>query len=337
MILDQLSNKKVFIIAEISCNHMGDKNIFNQIVNKAFDSGASAVKFQTSTPNCLTRDFNGKEFTINKKNSDLWGGIHLYDLYKKTCTPISWSVNKIIELRKRKKIAFSTPFSPEMVNILEEYSKPLIYKISSMDWNYLDLIKKCINTKKPVLLSLTNPNEQIKFLNKHNIKKFIPMYCISKYPTLTKHLNMEELDFVSNMKIKYKGFSDHSLTNDLAIIAVSKGINILEKHFILNKKHKSPDSSFSLDPFEFAEYVKVCNDVYKSLHNKKIYFTISNGRSLYFDKDLKKNDIIKKKDLCCIRPGGGLNPFEIKNILGKKVKKNINKGKKVSYKDIVIK
>ena len=146
MVLDKFVDKKVFIIAEISCNHLGDKKIFNQIVNAAFDSGASAVKFQTSTPNCLTRDFNGKEFIISKKNSNLWGGIHLYNLYQKTCTPISWSLNKIIELRRRKKIGFSTPFSPAMVDVLEKNSKPLIYKISSMDWNYLDLIKKCINS-----------------------------------------------------------------------------------------------------------------------------------------------------------------------------------------------
>jgi pseudaminic acid synthase len=334
MILEKFLLRRPFIIAEISCNHLGNKKMFDKIVKKAFDCGASAVKFQTSTPNCLTRNFDGNEFYVNKSKNNLWGGMHLFDLYKKTCTPVSWSVNKIIELKKMKQLGFSTPFSVEMLEILEKKAKPLLYKISSLDWNYLDLLKKCISKKKPVLLSLTNPEKQVKFLYKNGVKKFIPMYCISKYPATLDHLSMKQLDFVCNMNTKYKGFSDHSLTDDIAVIAVSKGINILEKHFILDKKHKSEDAAFSVDPEGFKKYVNVCNKIYQAKHNNKIFTTLTNGRSLYFDVDLKKNQIIKKKYICCIRPGGGLDSSQLKKIIGSRVKTNIKRGKKVSYKDI---
>ena len=95
------------------------------------------------------------------------------------------------------KIIFSTPFSPKMVSFLENNAHPKLYKISSIDWNYLELLEACISTGKPVLISLVKPSIQLPFLQNKGFKSLIPMYCISKYPAQPDDCNIDELRFLS--------------------------------------------------------------------------------------------------------------------------------------------
>jgi sialic acid synthase SpsE len=313
------------MIAEISCNHMGQRDILDSTVRAAFSANADAVKLQSSEPNCLTRKFKGPEFKVDSSESP-WHGMHLWELYEKTCTPIDWPVEEIIQARSEGKIVFSTPFSPKMVSLLESNAKPELYKVSSIDWNYFELIEKCLTTGKQVIISLVKPSTQLPLLKRQGFKSLIPLYCISKYPASPLDFNIEELKFLSKKASSGFGFSDHSLGPGLASLAISYGATIVEKHFKLNNKIQSEDSHFSATPDEFSELVSICHDVFLARRSKSNKTTIPIGRSIYIDHDVKAGEVIKREHLCIIRPGGGLSPENINHVIGSKAMIDLPRG-----------
>lgn len=316
--------KNPYYIAEISCNHMGDFDVLKDSINAAFEVNASAVKLQSSTPDCLTRNFDSSEFIVSQENSP-WHGKHLYKLYQETCTPLDWPLEFIKRYKKMGKTIFSTPFSPEMVNMLESNVSPELYKVSSIDWNYLDLIKRCVETGKPVLISLVNPSEQWPILMKYGFKNLIPMYCISQYPSLPQHMNYDELLYISKSEIF--GFSDHSLNSSLASLAVSLGATIIEKHFMLNNQIDSADSHFSSTPEEFKLQITQWDEISKARKSKSSLTTIPIGRSVYLDVDVRFGEILESHMVCFIRPGGqGISPLELSKYLGKPFALDCKKG-----------
>jgi sialic acid synthase SpsE len=325
--------KQPFYIAEISCNHMGDHVVLLQSVAAAFDSGAHAVKLQSSTPDSLTRNFDTEEFYVHNSNSP-WNGRHLYDLYIETCTPLNWPIELINDYKKRGKIIFSTPFSPDMVDMLEENANPDYYKVSSIDWNYIDLIQRCCDTNKPVFISLVKPSEQLPALLSFGFKNLIPMLCISQYPSKPEHMAFNELMYLKQFEIF--GFSDHSLTPSLSSLAISHGATVIEKHFMLHDKIVSADAHFSLIPSQFKYQTMLWNEIFLAVKSNSIDTTIPIGRSVYFEKDVNKGEILTKEMLCIIRPGGGLSPLEIDSLIGNKLKNNVRRGDKLMINDIIL-
>jgi sialic acid synthase SpsE len=323
--------KQPFYIAEISCNHMGDHDVLMQSVATAFDSGAHAVKLQSSTPDSLTRNFDRKEFYVNNSESP-WHGRHLYDLYIETCTPLNWPVELINEYKKKDKIIFSTPFSPDMVDLLEINASPDYYKVSSIDWNYIDLIQRCCDTNKPVFISLVKPSEQLPALLSFGFKNLIPMLCISQYPSKPEHMDFNELMYLKQFEIF--GFSDHSLTPSLSSLAISHGATIIEKHFMLDAKIVSADSHFSLIPEQFRAQSDQWNEIFRASKAKSTDTTIPIGRSIYFDRDVNAGEILTKDMLCVIRPGGGLSPLELDSLIGRMIKEKVQRGDQLQIQNI---
>jgi len=329
------------MIAEISCNHGNDSELLRATVDAAFSSGVHAVKLQTSTPECLTRRFDGYQFIVDLPGSP-WHGEHLYDLYRKTCTPLEWPINLINQANNNPDlgIIFSTPFSPEMVDLLEQKCSPPLYKISSIDWNYIDLIDACLHSGKYVLISFVDPISQIRELTNFYggtlSSKIIPMYCVSRYPASPADFNLSQIVYLRD-NFSVFGFSDHSLDYSLSAFAVSHGATIIEKHFKLNDSIKSEDSHFSIVPGQMSATMRICSDIIISLNSvDSLQVTIPVGRSLYLNTTVEEGQIIPFDQIISIRPGGGISPLERNKLKTVMANKFLEKGTLLSWNDFVL-
>lgn len=334
-------NKCVFIVAEISANHNQDFNKAVNLIRKAKDCGVDAVKFQTFRPESLTIDIDNKYFRINHPK---WGGKTLYQLYKEAYTPWSW-------LKKLKKIAddlgivfFSTAFDKAAVDFLEKLDVPM-HKIASFELVDLPLIEYMAKTKKPLIMStgmasIKEIEEAIATAKSAGTTDIILLKCVSAYPADPEEMNLKT---IPDMEKRFNcpiGVSDHTIGIGVSVAAVSLGAKLIEKHFTLSRKMKTPDSFFSIEPKEFKEIVinvrmaeKALGKVYYGLTDKEKAFCIFR-RSLFAVKDIKNGELLTEQNICSVRPAYGIHPRYFKDILGKRAKRNIIKGTPLDFKMI---
>lgn len=340
----KIGNKKIgedyptFIIAELSCNH--NKNFKTAInsIKEIAKTGADAVKLQTANPDLITLNLKTKNFTL--LDNKLWKKKTIYQLEKETHLPQEWHKPLISEAKKLGLICFSSPFDIDSVKFLRSMNMPA-YKVASMEINDHELIAEMAKTGKPIIIStgvatLKEIKEAISICYKFKNRNVAILKCTSAYPTPLSEVNLNSIKTLKKFKTII-GISDHTRSAIVPSWAVSFGARIIEKHFIINKKMKTYDSKFSLDPKEFKLMVDNVRDLEKTIGSNKIKIFKSMKssrklmRSLYFTDNLKKNEIITRKNLRSIRPNGGLHPKYIKKILGKKVKKNIKLGTPVKF------
>ena len=330
-----------YVIAELSANHNGSLEIAKETIKKAKECGADAVKLQTYTADSMTIDCDNPDFKIN---GGLWDGYKLFDLYKEASTPYEWH-EELFRFAKNIGITiFSTPFDEDAVDFLESLNVPA-YKIASFELTDLDLIGYTASKDKPILISTGLSNideieEAIKACHKVGNTKILLFHCISSYPAPTEESNIKMISFLRNKFNVEVGLSDHTLNNISAISAISLGASAIEKHFILDKKNKGPDSEFSITPSELMSLTNDSKKCWESLGNE--IFTRSSEelenkkyrRSLYFVEDLEKDEVIKIRDVRKIRPGFGLSPKYLNQIINKKVSRKVKRGERVSWEAI---
>ena len=336
-------NYPPYIVAEISANHNGNLQNALNIIKKAKQSGADAIKIQTYTPDTMTIDSRKKDFHISK---GLWKDLYLYQLYKKAYTPYEWH-EKIFKYCKKINITcFSTPFDETAVDLLSKFDPPA-YKIASFEMTDIPLIEYIINKNKnkPIIVStgmatLEEINETVGLFKKKDAKNLILLHCVSAYPALSSDYNLKTIPDLRKRYNVCVGLSDHTINNTVAISSVPLGSIIIEKHFTLDRKLKSPDSQFSLEPHEFESLVKEVRESwlamgkvnYKPLRNEKE--SIKYRRSIYAVKKIKKDEVFNKENIRRIRPGYGLPPKFYQKILGLKASKNIGIGTAITKKII---
>lgn len=327
-------NNPTFIIAELSANHMNDFNIAVKTIEAMAESGADAVKFQTFTPDTITLDCDNKYFQINQ--GTVWDGQVLYDLYEEAYMPWEWqpSLKKIAE--DLGLIVFSSPFDKTSVDFLEDMDVPA-YKIASFEITDIPLIEYVASMGKPIIIStgiadLEDIELAIKTCLNVGNDKISLLKCTSSYPAPFEEINLKTiLDMVEKFNV-IVGLSDHTVGSDVPIAAVTLGANIIEKHFILDRNMGGPDSEFSMEPFEFKEMVNSIRNVEKALGtvnyelSDKMKSNREFSRSLFVVDDIKKGERVTEENIQSIRPGFGLHPKYLKEILGKKVKKDLKKG-----------
>ena len=326
------NDSSVFIVAEISTNHGQNFNRAVDLIKKAKECGADAVKFQAYTPDTLTLDINNKYFRIKHPK---WGGQTLYQLYKKAYNPWGW-------FKKLKKVAddlgilfFATVFDKTAVDFLEELGVS-IYKIASFELVDLPLIEYVAKTKKPLILStgmasVTEIKEAVDTAKKAGAQDIILLKCVSTYPAKPEEMNLKTIPHMEELFSCPVGLSDHTLGIGVSILAVSLGAKVVEKHFTLSRTIETPDSFLSIEPQELKELVKNIRIAEKAMG--KIHYGLTNEekksrtfrRSLFVVKDIKKGDVFTEDNVKSIRPANGLKPKYLKTILGKKAKKDIKK------------
>ncbi len=327
-----------YIIAEMSANHNGDINNAFKIIDMAKSSGADCIKIQTYTPDTLTIDSKLPDFQLT---DGLWSGQSLYQLYKGAYMPWEWH-QPLFEYSKKIGITiFSSPFDNTAVDLLEDLNTPA-YKIASFEAIDLPLIKYVSQTGKPMIISTGMADaieiqEAIDTAREGGCQNLAILHCVSSYPAPASDYNLKT---IIDMKKKFDlvtGLSDHTIDNTNAITSVALGASIIEKHVTLNRNGGGPDDSFSLESKELRELCLATKTAWialgkvdyglKSSEQSSVKFR----RSLYFVKDIKKGEVITKDHIRSIRPGYGLAPKLIKEIVGKRANQDVCIGTMTSY------
>lgn len=317
----------VYIVAELSANHGHKLENALASVHAAKAAGADAIKIQTYTADTITLDCDAEDFQV--KSGTMWDGITLYNLYKEAYTPWEWHKAIFDEAKKVGIDCFSTPFDKTAVDLLEELDNP-IYKIASFEITDIPLIEYAASKHKPIVIStgIATPDDiqdaldACKRVGNENVTL---LHCVSAYPAPMELVNLRTM---MNMAERYGvrvGLSDHTMGADVAIAAVALGATMVEKHFILDRNIGGPDAAFSMQQDEFATMVQSIRNVEKALGAvayKTNPATIKGrefSRSLYVAEDMKAGDVITEQNVRSVRPGYGLAPKYMPEILGKLV------------------
>ena len=326
------TDKKVFIIAELSANHNGSLQIAKDTIYAAKESGADAIKLQTYTPEWMTIKCDKPEF----KAGDLWKDEYLFDLYKKAMTPLEWHKELFNYARSLNLEVFSSPFSIEAVDFLEQFNPPA-YKIASFEITDYELIDYTSSKGKPIIVStgiadFEDIQNAVESAKKYNVDIAL-LKCTSAYPAPRNEVNLKTIKALQEIFNCTVGFSDHTLGISAPVAAVTMGAKIIEKHFILDKNIDSPDKDFSLTPADFKEMVKAIREVEEMIG--EINFKPKKGknfaRSLYVVKDIKKGEKFSSENVKAIRPGYGLHPKNLAKIIGKTASCDIIKGERMKW------
>ena len=329
-----MNYNRVFIVAELSANHNGSKDVALKTIRAAKRAGADAVKFQTYTADTITLDCQNEDFKI--KQGTLWDGRYLYDLYQEAYTPWEWHRELYDVAKAEGLICFSSPFDKSAVDFLESLGNP-IYKIASFEITDVDLIAYAARKGKPMVISTGIATEEdirlaVDTCRSAGNNDITLLQCTSSYPAPIEEANLCMIaDLANRFKVKV-GLSDHTLGSIAGITAVSLGACMIEKHFILDRSIGGPDAFFSMNELEFSQMVKDIRTVESAIGQvnyeptDKMKAGRAFSRSLYVAENMKKGEVITEINVRSVRPGYGLHPKYLPEILGKKVNRDIEKG-----------
>jgi N-acetylneuraminate synthase len=342
----KIQNRKVslqdapFIIAEMSGNHNQSLERALEIVKAAAQIGAHAIKLQTYTADTMTLDLKEAEFLISDEKNP-WRGRSLYDLYDEAHTPWDWHQPIFDCAKKLGLICFSTPFNETAVDFLEKLGVPA-YKIASFENTDIPLIQRVAATGKPLIISTgmatqEDLDESVDAARKAGCKDLTLLKCTSTYPASPENSNLLTIPYLRDRYGCEVGLSDHTLGIGVAVASIALGATVIEKHFTLKRADGGVDSAFSMEPAEMKELVEETERAWQSLGKVFVGPTeaekssITFRRSLYIVKDLKAGDVLTKENVRAIRPGLGLPPKHINNVLGKIVKQDVPRGTALSW------
>jgi len=326
-----------YVIAEVSGNHNGDIERAFAIMEAAKEAGADAVKLQTYTADTMTIDHDGPDFTIK---GGLWDGRRLYDLYEWAHTPWEWHEALFEKGRALGITVFSTPFDATAVDFLEKLGAPA-YKIASFELVDLGLIERVAATGKPMIVStgmgdLAEIAEAVATARSAGCRELIMLHCVSGYPTPVEESNLLTITELARQFNTVTGLSDHTLGIGVAVAATVLGAAAIEKHVTLRRQDGGPDAAFSLEPEELMALVKECRTAWTAIGVAGFERKASEvpnvifRRSLYVVADVKKGEPLTEWNVRAIRPGHGLAPKHLKEVLGRPAARDLKRGEPVS-------
>ncbi len=337
-------NSLPYIIAEIGVNHECSLKKAKKLIFNAKKGGADAAKFQTYKADLITSKYAKSYWDVKEEKTK-----NQFELFKKYDHFNDKHYKELFKYCKKIKIEFlSTPFDDAAVDMLNPMVR--FFKISSSDITNFPLLKKIASKRKPVILStgassLNEIKKSVKFIEKNGCKKIIIMHCILNYPTSDKNANLNMItSLIKHFPKNLIGYSDHTLPNkNMSNITTSfiLGARIIEKHFTLNKKLKGNDHYHSMDINDLKKLKSSIKDIHISIGKKEKNFLNSEinsrkfaRRSVIARKLIKKDQIITKNDLICKRPGTGIEPEKINDVIGKRAKKNLKEDYIIKLRDI---
>lgn len=345
MILNRIfpQNKlnQVLVIAELSANHNGSLKTAIETIKAAKRAGADGIKFQTYTADTMTIDSDLDDFRIK---GTIWDGQNLYNLYREAYTPWEWHEALFNMAREEGLICFSTPFDKSSVDFLETLDVPA-YKIASFEITDIPLIEYVASKDKPVIIStgiaeLEDIELALAACRRVGNNDIALLKCTSSYPAPIDEANMVMVKDMAERFGVVTGLSDHTMGWTVPVVAVAFGAKIIEKHFIIDRSIGGPDASFSMNEAEFTEMVKAVREAEKAI-GQVDYALMEKQlkgrdfcRSLYIVEDVKAGDIVTEQNVRSIRPGFGLHPKHLQEILGRKFSKNFSKGERLHWSQI---
>ena len=318
----------------MSANHNGSLKIAIETIKSAKRAGADAIKLQTYTADTLTLNCNKPDFVIN--NGSIWDGRRYYDLYQEAYTPWEWHEELFRVAKEEGLICFSTPFDKTAVDFLENLGNPII-KIASFEITDIPLIEYAASKMKPMVMSTGIATENdiqlaVDTCLRVGNDDITLLKCTSSYPAPIEESNLLMIpDLAERYNVK-SGLSDHTLGSISAIVATVLGATIIEKHFIIDRSIGGPDAVFSMEERDFKQMVMDIRNAEASLG--EVDYTLTNrqkagrefSRSLYIAKDVKVGDIVTEENVRSVRPGYGLHPKYLNEIVGRVFKREFTVG-----------
>ena len=323
-----------YIVAEISANHRQQFDEAIKLIEAAKEAGADAVKLQTYTPDTLTIKCDAPEFRIS--GGTPWDGKTLYDLYSEAYMPWEWQP-------ELKKVAadlgielFSTAFDASAVDFLEEMGV-VVHKVASFEIVDIPLIEYIARRGKPIIIStgmatLAEIDEAVQAARGAGASQIALLKCTSGYPASPEEMNLPTIPHLAEAFGVPVGLSDHTLGIAVPVAAVALGACIVEKHFTLSRSIPSPDSAFSLEPQEFEAMVEAVRTAEKALGEVRYEATEQEAksrvfrRSLFVVEDMKAGEVFTEENVRSIRPGYGLHPRYMKDVLGRRAARGVQRG-----------
>lgn len=335
-VFDKINNNEIYYIAEMSANHGGSLENAIEIIHQAADAGADCIKIQTYTADTLTIDCDNDYFKIK---GGLWDGYKLFDLYTEALTPYEWHESIKNECEKCGLDFLSTPFDITAVDFLEELGVEA-YKIASFELVDIPLIKYAASKGKPMIMScgmasLEEIQDAVSACKEVGNDQVILLKCCSEYPANWNDMHLGNITDMRGRFGVHVGLSDHSFGSLGAIVGVVLGARVIEKHFKIDGI-ESADSAFSMTKDEFSKMVKDANAAVSIAKGPD--YSLSDGeksstvfrRSLFAIQDIKAGDVISENNVRSIRPGYGIAPKYIYDILGKKAGNDIKRGEPIT-------
>lgn len=336
------SGQAPFVIAEMSGNHNQSLDRALAIVDAAAAAGAHGLKLQTYTPDTMTLDLDEREFHISDPKN-LWTGTSLYRLYGEAHTPWEWHAPIFERARQLGMVAFSTPFDATAVDFLESLGTPC-YKIASFENADLPLIQRVAATGKPMIIStgmagVGELDETVRTARAAGCRDLVLLKCTSSYPATPEFSNLRTIPHLRTLFECEVGLSDHTMGVGASVAAVALGATVIEKHFTLARADGGVDSTFSLEPAEMAALVTETERAWQAMgsvmygpqsdaERKSVLFR----RSLYFVREVAAGAEISALDVRAIRPGLGLAPKHIADVIGRRAREDVARGTPVSWK-----
>ena len=330
-----------YVLAELSGNHGGSIERALAIMEAAARAGADALKLQTYTADTLTINHDGPDFIIK---GGLWEGRRLYELYQEAHTPWEWHAALFAKGRELGIPVFSTAFDETAIDFLEALDVPA-YKIASFELVDLPLIRRVAGTKKPTIMStgmasMDEIREAVDTFRAGGGRELMLLHCISGYPTPIEQANLRRIPALAAAYACPVGLSDHTLGTEAAIAAVALGASLIEKHFTLFRADGGPDAAFSLEPDELAALISGARKVFGALGSglegrSEIELTSRVfRRSLYVVSDIAAGEPFTTNNVRIIRPGYGLPPRNLSEVMGRRARQALKRGTALEWKFI---
>ncbi|MEL7199135.1 MAG: pseudaminic acid synthase [Pseudomonadota bacterium] len=322
-----------YVICEMSGNHNGSLERAITLLEAAAATGADAIKMQSYTADTITIDHDGPDFTVE---GGLWDGRTLYDLYGEAQTPFEWHEPLFKRARELGVTLFSSPFDESAVDLLEELGAPA-YKIASFEAVDLPLVAYVASKGKPMIISTGMANldeigEAVATARENGCQELVLLHCISSYPAPDEQSNVRTVPDLAERFGVVSGLSDHTFGSAVAVSSIALGGCVVEKHFTLARADGGPDSAFSLEPDEFKTLVEDCKRAWRSL-GKATYdlqgsesASVQFRRSLYVVEDIQAGASLTRDNVRSIRPGQGLAPKHLPEVLGKTASRDLKRG-----------
>ncbi|MGH9226791.1 MAG: pseudaminic acid synthase [Acidimicrobiales bacterium] len=330
---------RTYVIAELSANHGGSYDRAVELVRLAAEAGADAVKVQTYRPDTMTLDLAQEPFVVS--GGTLWDGRTLHDLYTEAMTPWEWHAPLQAEARQAGVDFFSSPFDAAAVDLLVDLDVPVL-KIASFELVDHGLIRYAAATGRPLIMSTgmataDEIDEALAIAREAGAAGIALLRCNSAYPAPNAEMDLRT---IVDMQARWDlpiGLSDHTLGTTAAVVAVSLGACILEKHFTLSRAEPGPDSAFSLEPVEFAAMVAAVREAeavqggIRYGPSRREQSSVAFRRSLFAVADIDSGQPFTEENVRAIRPGQGLAPKHLAAVLGRRARCRIERGTPLSW------
>jgi pseudaminic acid synthase len=323
-----------FVIAELSGNHNGSLARAMEIVDAVSESGADAVKLQTYTADSLTLDSGAPSFLI--EGGTPWDGRRLHELYREAATPWDWMEPLFERARARGLQVFSTPFDQAAIDLLEGLNPPA-HKVASFELVDLQLLRAVAETGRPIIASTGMASEReideaVTALRSSGADELVLLRCNSSYPAPAREMDLRSIADMARRWGVPIGLSDHTMSNTASIVAVTLGACVIEKHVTLSRADPGPDSSFSLEPDELRDLVTSVRETEASLGTVRYGPSPSEAasvvfrRSLFAVEEIAAGEQLTERNVRSIRPGAGLHPRHLPNVLGRRATQDMPPG-----------